>query len=76
MSCGSRQGQSGLPAAPATTLALPVTPSCASLAPPPDPNAAAEISQQAQEASVAEQDLVAQSLGAPSSGLLSAPLGQ
>jgi len=56
----AKQGQGGLPAIPASAAAAPVKASFAAEAPPPDPDAAAQINQQAQEADKAEQEVLAQ----------------
>jgi hypothetical protein len=52
----AKQGQGGLPAAPPSARAAPVPAAFAAVAPPPDPNAASEINQQAQAADQAEQE--------------------
>jgi len=52
-----KQGKDGLPAAPPSAQAAPVQSSFAAVAPPPDPNAAAEIKAQMQEADKSEQEL-------------------
>jgi hypothetical protein len=52
-----KQGQGGLPAAPASAQAAPVKSSYASIAPPPDPDAATEIQQQSQQADQSEQEV-------------------
>jgi hypothetical protein len=59
----SHPGQGGLPALPVAARAAPVTAPFAAIAPPPDPNAAAEINQQVQAADSLEKDVVA---GGPS----------
>jgi hypothetical protein len=56
----AKQGQGGLPAIPASAAASTVKASFAAEAPPPDPDAAAQINQQAQEADKAEQEVLAQ----------------
>jgi hypothetical protein len=50
--------QGGLPAPPLVAAARPVESAFAPIAPPPDPNAASELQQQAQEAYKAEQEVV------------------
>jgi hypothetical protein len=60
----TKQGKDGLPAAPPSAQGAPVTAAFAAAAPPPDPNAAAEINQQAQAADQAEQE-VASTAGGP-----------
>ncbi|MCX6636154.1 MAG: hypothetical protein NT090_13900 [Acidobacteria bacterium] len=68
----TRQGQGGLPALPAMASSAPVQADFASAVPPPDPNAASEIQQQAQQAGQAEQEVVNQAW-APESGQAPAP---
>ena len=53
----TKGGQGGLPAVPASAKAEPVKAEFAAIAPPPDPNAQAEIQQQAKEADAAEQEV-------------------
>ena len=60
----SRQGQGGLPPAPPGATAAPVAAPFAAAAPPPDSNIQAELSQQAQSASQAEQDAAVTQSGA------------
>jgi hypothetical protein len=62
--------QEGLPAPPSSALGAPTQASFFSAAPPPDPNIASELSQQAQEANQAEQEVVGQALP-PASGTVS-----
>jgi hypothetical protein len=50
----AQQGQGGLPQAPPSAQGAPVNAGFAAIAPPPDPNAAAEISQQDAQANTAE----------------------
>jgi hypothetical protein len=64
----TRQGQGGLPAMPPSAQAPPTQPAYAAAAPPPDPNVAGEISQQAQSADQAENDVLAQASSGPSAG--------
>ncbi len=52
-----KQGKDGLPAAPPSAQAAPVQSSFAAVAPPPDPNAAAEIKAQMQDADKSEQEV-------------------
>jgi hypothetical protein len=52
----AQQGQGGLPAAPPSAQAPPVNAAFAPIAPPPDPSAASEISQQDQQATAAETE--------------------
>jgi hypothetical protein len=49
-------GQNGIPKVPAEAAAPPVQTAFAAIAPPPDPNVAAELSQQTSEADSAEQE--------------------
>jgi hypothetical protein len=56
----AKQGQSGLPAAPQSATAPPVTAAIAENAPPPDPAGAQELAQQAKEADSAEQEVMSQ----------------
>jgi hypothetical protein len=53
-------GQGGLPALPVAAKAAPVVAPFAAIAPPPEPDAAAEINQQVQEADKVEQEVSAQ----------------
>lgn len=62
----SKQGQGGLPALPASARADTIKASFAADAPPPDPDAAKQITQQTQEADQAEKDVLAQA--APDGG--------
>ncbi len=55
-----KQGQSGMPALPASASGEPVKANFASAAPPPDQNAATEISQQSQAADQAEKEALNQ----------------
>jgi hypothetical protein len=52
----SKQGKGGLPAIPMSATAAPVKAGFAAAAPPPEPNVAAQINQQAQAADQAEKD--------------------
>jgi len=54
----ARQGKDGIPAAPPAASAPPVTAAYAQAAPPPDPNVATEVSQQAETAVQAENDVL------------------
>jgi hypothetical protein len=58
-----KQGQDGIPVAPAAADAPPVQPAFAEIAPPPDPNAATELSQQTNEARQAELETLSQTGG-------------
>ncbi len=55
-----KQGQSGLPAAPASADQPPAPTAYAAIAPPPDPNAAADLSQQTKDADSAEREALSQ----------------
>jgi hypothetical protein len=55
----AKQGQGGLPAAPAAATAASTAAPFAAASPPPDPNAASEIAQQTQIVAQAEQGLPA-----------------
>jgi hypothetical protein len=72
-----RQGQGGIPAAPAGSTAPPQQTAYAKIAPPPDPNVQSEIQSQNQEADQAEKDVLTeakQEAGGPSdSGAAYAP---
>ena len=63
----TKQGQSGLPAAPAAAKAAPVESPMAAIAPPPPPESevAAEINQQSQEADKAEKEAGADTASGP-----------
>ncbi|WP_176441532.1 hypothetical protein [Granulicella rosea] len=67
----AKQGQGGLPQAPASALATPSTALVAMDAPPPDPNGQKELEQQAQQSEGAEKEVLA---GATSDG--SAPMAE
>jgi hypothetical protein len=56
----AKQGKGGLPAVPSTIQVQPTPAVYASIAPPPDPNAASEIQQQAQQADQAEKEVTAE----------------
>ncbi len=55
-----KQGQGGLPSEPVSAQGAPVKANFVSTAPPPDPNAATEISQQSQQATQAENEALNQ----------------
>jgi len=63
----TKQGQGGLPAAPAAAKAAPVESPMAEIAPPPPPESevAAQIAQQSQEADQAEKEATANVAAAP-----------
>ena len=69
----SKQGQGGLPAAPPSAKGPPVQSAFVAAAPPADPNVAAEIKQQTQEADQAERE-VASAVPPSSSVAPSAPV--
>lgn len=56
----AKQGSDGLPPAPPSAQAPPQQVAFAQIAPPPDPNGAAEVNEQLQQADTAEKDVVAQ----------------
>jgi hypothetical protein len=69
-----KQGQGGIPAAPASVLAPAQPTAFAQSAPPPDPNVKVELSQEAKEADQAEQEVLKEAAGGPSAdGGSSAP---
>jgi hypothetical protein len=57
----AKQGQDGIPSAPATAQGQPTQAQYAAIAPPEDPNAETEIQQQAQQADQAEKEVTADS---------------
>jgi hypothetical protein len=67
-----KQGKGGLPAAPPSAQAPPTQSAFAAIAPPPDPNAAAEIKEQAGQADASEQE-VASAAGAGAGGAAGGP---
>jgi hypothetical protein len=56
----TKQGTGGIPALPASAAGEPVKATFVSAAPPPDPNASAEINQQLQAADQAQNQVVAE----------------
>ncbi len=75
----SKQGKGGLPVAPPSAIGAPVKTEFALAAPPPDPNVAAQIGQQMQDADRAEQEVdkvsaVAAAPGTPSAQPASPPV--
>jgi hypothetical protein len=66
-------GQGGLPAVPASAKAAPVKAEFTAIAPPPDPNAAAEIAATAKEADAAEQEVAGQATDAGGPSAAAAP---
>ena len=56
----AKQGNGGIPAAPSSASGQPAPALYATIAPPPDPNAAADIQQQAQQATQSEMEVTAQ----------------
>jgi hypothetical protein len=55
-----KQGQNGIPKAPAAAAAAPTQTGYAAIAPPADPNVAMELSQQTKEADSAEREVLSQ----------------
>ena len=68
----TNQSKGGLPAIPASAKAAPVKAQFAAVAPPPDPNAAEQITAQAKEADTAEQEVLSQAQSGPSDGAAAA----
>jgi len=69
-------GQGGLPAVPASAKAPPAKAAFVAIAPPPDPNAAAEVAKQSTEADKAEQEVagaVTSDASGPSAAAPAAP---
>jgi hypothetical protein len=64
----AKGGQGGLPAVPASAKAAPVKAGFAAVAPPPDPNAAADVAKQGAEADKAEQEVAAEVPAGDASG--------
>ena len=60
-----KQGQNGIPSMPPSAVAPPVEAAYAKIAPPPDPNEAAEVAKETQEATQAEQDALNGALSGP-----------
>jgi hypothetical protein len=71
----NKGGQGGLPTVPASAKAAPVKAAFTAIAPPPDPNAAAEVDKVAKEADTAETEVAGQVVGdsGPSSAAPAAP---
>ena len=72
----AEQGKGGLPSAPPSALAKPTQAQFAAIAPPPDPNGAAEIQAQSQQADQSETEVAAaagQESGSPVGAASSAP---
>ena len=63
-----KQGSNGIPALPASVPAQPTPAPYSAIAPPPDPNAAVEIQQQADQASEVEKDVSAETATVGGSG--------
>ena len=63
----AKQGKGGLPKAPPSAMAAPINTAFAQSAPPPEPNAVAEINQQLKAADLAEQDVLPGATGAGNS---------
>lgn len=66
----AKQGTGGLPAAPPSAAAPPTQPEYAAIAPPPDPQDAAQLQAQAKEADVAETDVNAAVAQDPTSSVI------
>ena len=64
-----KQGQGGIPAAPAAAAAAPRPTEFAQAAPPPDANVQTELSQQAKEAEQAEQEVLREASGGTGAGV-------
>ena len=64
----AKGGQGGLPAVPASAKAAPVKAGFTAVAPPPDPNAAAEVSKMSAEADKAEKEISAEAPASETSG--------
>jgi hypothetical protein len=58
-----QQGQGGIPAAPSAARMAPQQTAFAAIAPPPDPNVKAELTQQNQEADLAERQILQEASG-------------
>jgi hypothetical protein len=68
-----KQGQNGIPAAPAGATAPPVPTAYAAIAPPPDPNLQAELSQDAKDGAQAENQALAEAASPGGPGPNAAP---
>ena len=70
-----KQGQGGIPAAPAGSAAAPEKTAYAEIAPPPDPNVKTELAAQTKDADQAEQEVLheAQASGPSDGGAAAAP---
>jgi hypothetical protein len=68
-----KQGQGGIPAAPAAAAAPPQQTGFAAIAPPPDPSVQTELKQQAQEADQAEREVLQEASSGPSDASGSVP---
>jgi hypothetical protein len=68
-----KQGQGGIPAAPAAAAAAPQQTGFAAIAPPPDPSVQTELKQQAQEADQAEREVLQEASSGPSDASGSLP---
>jgi hypothetical protein len=64
----AKQGKGGLPPAPASATAPPVTSAVAENAPPPDPAGAKELTQQAQASETTEKQVIAETASASAPG--------
>jgi hypothetical protein len=70
----SKQGTAGVPALPAAAQSQPAPAQYAAIAPPPDPNAGAEIQQQTQQANQAEQQAASQPAQDPNAAPAAPPV--
>ena len=71
----AKQGQGGLPAVPPAAARPAAQAPYAAAAPPPDPNIASEVSQQAESAAQAENEVLSQAQSGPSAAPQSVSLG-
>ncbi len=64
----TKQGQNGIPAAPAAAKAEPVKTEFAAIAPPPDPNVKTELGDQTKEADQADREVTTEVGNGPNAG--------
>lgn len=64
----AKQGQGGIPPAPAAAKAEPVQTQFAAIAPPPDPNVKTELGDQTKEADQADREALNEAGGGPNAG--------
>ena len=69
----AKQGQNGIPAAPAGATAAPVQTGFAAIAPPDDPNVKSELADTAKEGNQADQQALSESGGPNNEGASAAP---